>query len=146
MDGHPWQEWYDAEAHAASDGRMPGAPSRWNAKKDLSWEPLKASRVIEVAYEHMQGNRFRHATRMLRWRDDKTPARMHVRAVGDRGAVRVDVDPRSLTSAPTDSGTIAVAIETSAADPRVETRRPKDLIEVEILSALRDEVDAQSTD
>jgi ATP-dependent DNA ligase len=74
MDGHPWKEWYDAEAHAASDGRMPGAPSRWNAKKDLSWEPLKASRVIEVAYEHMQGNRFRHATRMLRWRDDKTPA------------------------------------------------------------------------
>ena len=73
MDGHPWKEWYDAEAHAASEGRMPGAPSRWNAKKDMSWEPLRADRVVEVAYEHMQGHRFRHATRMLRWRDDKSP-------------------------------------------------------------------------
>jgi len=74
MDGHPWKEWYDAEAHASSEGRMPGAPSRWNAKKDMSWEPLRADRVCEVAYEHMQGDRFRHATRLLRWRDDKEPA------------------------------------------------------------------------
>jgi ATP-dependent DNA ligase len=74
LDGHPWKSWYDAEAHAIAEGRMPGAPSRWNAKKDMSWEPLRAERVCEVAYEHMQGNRFRHATRLLRWRDDKDPA------------------------------------------------------------------------
>ena len=74
LDGHPWKSWYDAEAHAIAEGRMPGAPSRWNAKKDMSWEPLRPDRVCEVAYEHMQGNRFRHATRLLRWRDDKDPA------------------------------------------------------------------------
>ena len=74
LDGHPWKSWYDAEAHAIAEGRMPGAPSRWNAKKDMSWEPLRPDRVCEVVYEHMQGNRFRHATRLLRWRDDKDPA------------------------------------------------------------------------
>jgi len=73
IEAHPWREWYDAEAHAANDGRMPGAPSRWNAKKDLSWEPLRPELVCEVAYEHMQGNRFRHATRLVRWRPDKQP-------------------------------------------------------------------------
>jgi ATP-dependent DNA ligase len=52
---------------------MPGAPSRWNATKDLSWEPLRPERVIEVRYENLQGGRFRHASRMVRWRDDKLP-------------------------------------------------------------------------
>jgi ATP-dependent DNA ligase len=74
IDNHPWREWYDADAHAANEGRMPGAPSRWNAKKDLSWDPLRPELVCEVAYEHMQGDRFRHATRLVRWRADKTPA------------------------------------------------------------------------
>jgi ATP-dependent DNA ligase len=73
VDGHPWREWYDAEAHAANEGRMPGTPSRWNANKDLSWEPLRPELVCEVGYEHMQGNRFRHATRLVRWRPDKDP-------------------------------------------------------------------------
>jgi ATP-dependent DNA ligase len=73
--GHPWEEWALAEAHARESGsRMPGAPSRWNAKKDMTWEPLRVERVVEVRYEHLQGNRFRHATRFVRWRDDKTPA------------------------------------------------------------------------
>jgi ATP-dependent DNA ligase len=71
---HPWREWAEASAHASEDAsRMPGAPSRWNAKKDLSWDPLRIERVVEVRYEHLQGNRFRHATRMVRWRDDKRP-------------------------------------------------------------------------
>ena len=71
---HPWGAWADAEAHAQADGpRMPGAPSRWNATKDLSWEPLRPERVIEVRYENLQGGRFRHASRMVRWRDDKLP-------------------------------------------------------------------------
>ena len=53
---------------------MPGASSRWNRGKDLSWEPLRIERVCEVAYDHLQGDRFRHATTFLRWRPDKPPA------------------------------------------------------------------------
>ena len=73
LDGHPWQGWAEAEAHAASAGRKPGAPSRWNAKKDLSWEPLRPELVCEVAYDHLQGDRFRHATTFRRWRPDRQP-------------------------------------------------------------------------
>jgi ATP-dependent DNA ligase len=69
---HPWREWADEQAHAAG-GRMPGAPSRWNAKKDLRWEPLRIELVAEVAYEHLQGDRFRHTARFLRWRTDRDP-------------------------------------------------------------------------
>jgi ATP-dependent DNA ligase len=53
---------------------MPGGHSRWSAGKDLSWEPLRIERVCEVKYDHLQGDRFRHATTFLRWRQDKTPA------------------------------------------------------------------------
>ena len=70
MDDHPWREWAGA---AAESSRMPGAQSRWSAGKDLSWEPLKIKRVCEVKYDHMQGNRFRHAAFFLRWRPDKQP-------------------------------------------------------------------------
>jgi len=63
---HPWAEW-------AGSVRMPGAQSRWNAGKDLSWEPLRPERVVEVAYDHMQGDRFRHAAQFVRWRPDKPP-------------------------------------------------------------------------
>ncbi len=69
LDGHPWAEW----AIAQGDGRMPGAQSRWSAGKDLSWEPLRTERVCEVKYDHMQGDRFRHAATFLRWRPDKRP-------------------------------------------------------------------------
>jgi ATP-dependent DNA ligase len=68
---HPWQHWADAMAHQAS--RMPGAVSRWNAKKDLSWEPLRPERVVEVRYEHMEGTRFRHLAQFVRWREDREP-------------------------------------------------------------------------
>jgi ATP-dependent DNA ligase len=70
MDDHPWREWAGA---AAESSRMPGAQSRWSAGKDLSWEPLRIERVCEVKYDHMQGDRFRHATIFLRWRPDKSP-------------------------------------------------------------------------
>jgi ATP-dependent DNA ligase len=70
MRRHPWSEW--AEATAVST-RMPGTQSRWSAGKDLSWEPLKIERTCEVKYDHMQGNRFRHAAQFLRWRPDKPP-------------------------------------------------------------------------
>ena len=67
---HPWREWAGV---AAESRRMPGAQSRWSAGKDLSWEPLRVERVCEVRYDHMQGNRFRHAATFLRWRPDKRP-------------------------------------------------------------------------
>jgi ATP-dependent DNA ligase len=67
---HPWREW---AVHADGSQRMPGGPSRWNPHKDLSWEPLRIERVCEVKYDHLQGDRFRHATTFLRWRPDKPP-------------------------------------------------------------------------
>jgi ATP-dependent DNA ligase len=74
LDGHPWRDWAEAEAEASAKGqRMPGATSRWNRGKDLSWEPLRPERVCEVAYDHMQGTRFRHAAQFVRWRPDKRP-------------------------------------------------------------------------
>lgn len=66
-DGHPWL------AHAVVDGRIPGGQSRWNAGKDLSWEPLRPELVAEVGYDHLQGDRFRHATSLIRWRPDRAP-------------------------------------------------------------------------
>jgi ATP-dependent DNA ligase len=72
LDDHPWREWAVAEAHDGSQ-LMPGTPSRWNNQKDLSWEPLRPERVVEVRYENLQSGRFRHGGRMLRWRDDKDP-------------------------------------------------------------------------
>ena len=76
LDGHPWGEWAEwasAGSADASGTRMPGATSRWNRGKDLSWEPLRTERVCEVAYDHLQGDRFRHATTFRRWRPDKQP-------------------------------------------------------------------------
>jgi ATP-dependent DNA ligase len=74
LEGHPWRDWAEAQDEAAAKGqRLPGASSRWNRAKDLSWEPLRPERVCEVAYDHMQGTRFRHAAQFLRWRPDKRP-------------------------------------------------------------------------
>ncbi len=73
---HPWAEWAewaDAGSADASGTRMPGATSRWNRGKNLGWEPLRIERVCEVAYDHLQGDRFRHATTFRRWRPDKQP-------------------------------------------------------------------------
>jgi ATP-dependent DNA ligase len=71
LKAHPWREWA-----AAGDGttRMPGGQSRWSAGKDLSWEPVRIERVCEVKYDHMQGDRFRHAAIFQRWRADRRPA------------------------------------------------------------------------
>jgi ATP-dependent DNA ligase len=65
-ESHPWHEEKPAD-------RMPGMTSRWNRGKDLSWEPLRIERVCEVAYDHLQGTRFRHATVFRRWRPDRSP-------------------------------------------------------------------------
>jgi len=71
IENHPWRAWADAAGHEMT--RMPGGQSRWSAGKDLSWEPLRIERVCEVKYDHMQGDRFRHAATFLRWRQDKQP-------------------------------------------------------------------------
>lgn len=74
LEGHPWRDWAEPEAGDAGAPRMPGTSSRWNRGKDLSWEPLRVERACEVAYDHLQGDRFRHATRFVRWRPDRVPA------------------------------------------------------------------------
>jgi ATP-dependent DNA ligase len=66
---HPWN-WGGGEPGS----RMPGQPNRWNAKKDATWEPLRPELVCEVAYDHLQGDRFRHVARFLRWRPDRDPS------------------------------------------------------------------------
>ena len=72
---HPWRSW---AGHGTSEGepgqRIPGGQSRWSQGKDLSWEPLRPELVVEVAYEHMQGSRFRHMSQFRRWRTDKKPS------------------------------------------------------------------------
>ena len=70
---HPWKSWAENDA-AGGEQRMPGGQSRWSQGKDLSWQPLRPELVLEVAYEHMQGNRFRHMAQFRRWRLDKQPA------------------------------------------------------------------------
>ncbi len=65
--GHPWAGW----ASGGDGQRMPGGQSRWSQGKDLSWVALRPELVVEVAYEHMQGDRFRHMAQFRRWRVDK---------------------------------------------------------------------------
>ncbi|WP_309094759.1 ATP-dependent DNA ligase [Streptomyces sp.] len=73
VSGHPWAAWSEEAAHETA--RLPGAPSRWSGRKDLSWVPLRPERVAEVAYDHMEnGQRFRHTARFRRWRPDRTPS------------------------------------------------------------------------
>jgi ATP-dependent DNA ligase len=67
---HPWREW-GGSPHEGDGQRMPGAKSRWSQGKDLSWEALRPELVVEVAYDHMQGARFRHTAQFRRWRTDK---------------------------------------------------------------------------
>ncbi|MFF0410612.1 ATP-dependent DNA ligase [Kitasatospora sp. NPDC004745] len=71
LSGHPWGAWADEAAHA--EGRLPGAVSRWTGGKDLSWIALRPERVVEVAYDHLEGTRFRHTAQFRRWRPDRTP-------------------------------------------------------------------------
>jgi ATP-dependent DNA ligase len=71
---HPWKNWAEQAPEGGDpEQRMPGAQSRWSGGKDLSWEPLRPELVVEVAYDHMQGDRFRHTAQFRRWRMDKKP-------------------------------------------------------------------------
>jgi ATP-dependent DNA ligase len=72
LENHPWRDW--AQGDGEGPTRMPGGQSRWSAGKDLSWEPVRIERVCEVKYDHMQGDRFRHAAIFQRWRPDKRPS------------------------------------------------------------------------
>jgi ATP-dependent DNA ligase len=56
-------------------GRAPGGPSRWATERSAEWQPLRPELVVEVQYDHFTGGRFRHGTRLMRWRPDKAPAR-----------------------------------------------------------------------
>ena len=67
---HPWGAWSEI---TASGERVPGGGSRWNAGKDLSFVPLRPERVLEVGYDHMEGERFRHTAQFKRWRTDRDP-------------------------------------------------------------------------
>lgn len=72
---HPWKHWAEHEAPNGEAGhRRPGAQSRWSQGKDLSWQPLRPELVVEVAYDHMQGSRFRHTAQFRRWRTEKKPS------------------------------------------------------------------------
>ncbi|MBO0714490.1 MAG: ATP-dependent DNA ligase [Acidimicrobiales bacterium] len=82
--GHPWEAWASAGGAASGDEgpgeeaprdlvRRPGTPSRWTGKRNLSWLPLRPELVCEVAYDHLQGDRFRHAATFRRWRPDRQP-------------------------------------------------------------------------
>ncbi|MCB9597459.1 MAG: ATP-dependent DNA ligase [Sandaracinaceae bacterium] len=71
LDGHPWGSWAEA---MDEDARKPGMKSRWSSDKDLSWVPLRAERVCEVKFDHLEGGRFRHTATFLRWRTDKEPS------------------------------------------------------------------------
>jgi ATP-dependent DNA ligase len=77
LDDHPWRAWAEYASLSGSDTgagqRVPGVKSRWSQGKDLSWQPLRPELVVEVAYDHMQGARFRHTAQFRRWRDDKRP-------------------------------------------------------------------------
>jgi ATP-dependent DNA ligase len=79
LESHPWKDWAEfqnAAANGETEGperRMPGAVSRWNAKKDLSWVPLRPELVVEIKYDQLEGRRLRHTGQFLRWRPDKSP-------------------------------------------------------------------------
>ena len=68
---HPWADWQETAAHERQ--QLPGAQSRWTSGKDLSWHPLRPELVVEVGYDAMEGNRFRHTAQFKRWRTDRSP-------------------------------------------------------------------------
>jgi ATP-dependent DNA ligase len=71
---HPWGDWAEWMVEGTADWRrLPGGLSRWNARKDLSFELLRPDLVVEAAFEHLQGQRLRHTARFRRWRPDRDP-------------------------------------------------------------------------
>ena len=101
---HPWKEWAGRRPQrAAHADRRSDAwrESRWSQGKDLSWEPLRPELVVQVAYDHMQGIRFRHTAQFRRWRARQAAARLHLRAARGRRAAgaRRDLQRRRFSGA-----------------------------------------------
>jgi ATP-dependent DNA ligase len=67
-------------------GNAPGGPSRWSTERSTEWQPLKTKLVVEVEYDHFTGGRFRHGTRLVRWRPDKAPRQCTMEQVAQSGA------------------------------------------------------------
>jgi ATP-dependent DNA ligase len=67
-------------------GNAPGGPSRWSTARSAEWQPLKPSLVVEVTYDHFSGDRFRHGTRLIRWRPDKSPKQCTMDQVAQKKA------------------------------------------------------------
>jgi ATP-dependent DNA ligase len=67
-------------------GNAPGGPSRWSTKRSTQWQPLQPKLVVEVQYDHFTGGRFRHGTRLVRWRPDKAPRQCRMEQVSQAGA------------------------------------------------------------
>jgi ATP-dependent DNA ligase len=88
LEGHPWRDWAEAQAH--SEGRLPGAVSRWNAGKDLSWVPVRIERVAEVSFGQLESGRFRHGVQFLRWRPDREPSSCRYEQLEVAEAVRFE--------------------------------------------------------
>ena len=78
LENHPWKDWAEQAPASGGEQRMPGGQSRWSQGKDLSWEPLRPELVVEVAYDHMQGSRFRHTAQFRRWRTRQEAGRLHL--------------------------------------------------------------------
>ena len=66
-------------------GKAPGGPSRWSTKRTGEWEPLEPKLVVEVSYDHFSGGRFRHGTKFLRWRPEKSPKNCTLDQLSARG-------------------------------------------------------------
>ena len=74
LENHPWRGWAESQVTGNDAGqRKPGAVSRWNAGKDLSWVPLRPELVVEIKYDQLEGRRLRHTGQFLRWRFDRDP-------------------------------------------------------------------------
>jgi ATP-dependent DNA ligase len=67
-------------------GNAPGGPSRWSSKRSAAWQPLRPKLVVEVCYDHFAGARFRHGTRLLRWRPDKAPEQCRLDQIAQKKA------------------------------------------------------------
>jgi ATP-dependent DNA ligase len=70
---HPWMGWLEGAEYGENGTRIPGGVSRWTGTKDLSWQPLRPELVVEVGYDAMEGDRFRHTAQFKRWRPDRQP-------------------------------------------------------------------------
>lgn len=117
VSGHPWAHWAEAEAHEAD--RLPGAVTRWSSGRLSEWVPLRPELVCEVAYDHVQGDRFRHTTRFRRWRPTRTPATARTNNSPNR---RATTSPTSSTRADATSRGSAPDVHRPAPAARVRPR------------------------